>query len=186
MIVKPPTFHVFVGPMFSGKSSQLLLEVSKFKHQKKKVAIFKPNIDNRYSNTHVVTHNGWSQDAIVVSTTNELIDKVEDDDEVVVVDEAFMLPGIAKGLEFLYRQGLSVLVSTLDISYQGRQFTETSEMLAWATHVVKCTAVCDVCGEPARFTHKKLEEIGGDAEIEVGGAERYSPRCFTHHPKIGF
>jgi len=180
-----PTLTVFVGPMFSSKTTKLLSALERFKHQKKRVIVFKPSIDDRYNQTAVVSHSGWQHSAITVKEGADILEalaEAEESPDVVAVDEAFMINGVAEVLVWLYRTGISVVVSTLDLGYQAKPFKEVEKLLPWATHVEKCSAVCTECGRDAFYTHKKTataEEV--ENGIEVGGAEMYEPRCFRHH-----
>lgn len=179
-----PTLAVYVGPMFSSKTTKLLLALERFKHQGKRVIVFKPSIDQRYSQSEVVSHSGWRHDAVTVKEGADILEalsEAEDAPDVVAVDEAFMIPGVAEVLTWLYRTGISIVVSTLDLSATGKSFPEVEKLLAWATHVDKCSAVCTECGRDAFYTHKK--QITGE-EIEIGGSELYEPRCFRHHLAI--
>jgi len=179
-----PTLTVFTGCMFSSKTTSLLLALERFKHQKKRIMVFKPAIDQRYSESEVVSHSGWRHSATTVKEGADILGalaEVEGSPDVVAVDEAFMIPGIAEVLIWLYKSGISVVVSTLDLSATGKAFHEVEKLLPWATHIEKCAAVCTECGRDAFYTHKKF--VSGE-EIEVGGAELYEPRCFRHVPFI--
>lgn len=179
-----PTFVVFVGCMFSNKTSQLLSMLDRYKYQKKNVVVFKPCIDDRYHSSMVVTHSGWSVPATVVNTGRQMLEvllELESLPDVVAVDEAFMIPGVAETLLWLYQRGISIVVSTLDLSSNGKPFKEVKDLLPWATSVKKCTAVCVECGADARYTHKKSTN---DDEIQVGGSELYEPRCFSHYMEV--
>ena len=178
-----PTFTVYVGPMFSSKTTKLLSTLERFKYQRKRVAVFKPSLDDRYDPSEVVSHSGWTHPALTVKTGADILEalaQMPDEPDVVAVDEAFMIPNVAEVLTWLYRNGIIIVVSTLDISYAGKPFHEVEKLLAWATHVEKCAAVCTVCGRDAFYTHKKLVD-DDRGEIQVGGAELYEPRCFQHH-----
>lgn len=179
-----PEFIVYCGPMFSSKTSSLLTTLEKYKYQHKKIEVFKPNIDDRYSKSEVVTHGGRSIQAVCVKTGAEILEyltSLENEPQVVAVDEAFMIPGAAETLIWLYTYGFTVVVSSLEMSSSGKIFHEIEKMLPWATQVHKCTAVCTACGRDAHFTHKK--QVGGE-EIEVGGSELYEPRCAQHFPEL--
>ena len=180
-----PSFTIYTGPMFGSKTSRLLSTLEKYKYQHKKIIVFKPHIDDRYGATNeVVTHGGWRYPAICVRSGQDLLGHLLENNvepHVVAVDEAFMIPGVARALIWLYKLGFTIVVSSLDMSSAGKPFEEIQEMLIWATHIEKCTAVCTVCGHDAHYTHKK--QVGGD-EIEVGGAELYEPRCYSHHISI--
>lgn len=179
-----PDFVVYCGPMFSSKTSRLLATLEKYKYQHKKIAVFKPNIDDRYSVSEVVTHGGWKVPAVCVKTGAEILEHLANLDEephVIAVDEAFMIPGSSEALTWLFTYGYTVVVSSLELSSAGKPFHEIEKMLPWATHIEKCTAVCTVCGRDAHYTHKK--QVGGE-EIEVGGSELYEPRCYSHHLSV--
>ena len=181
-----PSFHVFCGPMFSSKTSRLLMELERYKYQRVNTVVFKPQIDTRYSVSEILTHGGWSHPAVCVREGADILQhlaNIDEDPDVIAVDEAFMIPGIAEVLVFLYQSGFNIVVSTLDMASNGRPFPEVVQMLPWATKIEKCTAICTVCGDDAYFTHKKT--IGGDEfVVEVGGDELYEPRCATHFPMV--
>lgn len=173
--------------MFSGKSSRLLLELERLKYQHKRVSVFKPVLDDRYSPNEVVTHGGWSAPATVVRTGADILGALEElaeEPHVVAVDEAFMIPNVAEVLTWLFCNGVSIIVSTLDMGAHGRPFPEVEKLLPWATKVEKCPAVCTVCGSDAHYTHKKQGDGEDERIIDVGGAELYEPRCFSHAPAI--
>jgi len=176
-----PEFVVFCGPMFSTKTSMLLLSLERYKHQKKKFIVYKPVVDDRYSKSSVVSHGGATIPAIIVNEGADILAHLSELDEqpdVVAVDEAFMIPGVSEVLTYLYKLGITILVSTLDLSAAGKVFEETQKMMPWATKVNKLSSVCTVCGANAHYTHKKTDS---ESEIEVGSDEIYEPRCFSHH-----
>lgn len=179
-----PTFTVYTGPMFSAKTTSLLSTLDRYKYQGKKIAAFKPQLDGRYSVDDISTHGGWKFPAMCVKTGSDILEKLASLDEnpqVIAVDEAFMIPGVAQVLVWLYRSGYTIVVSSLDLSATGKPFDEIEKMLPWATKVEKLSAVCVVCNKDAYYSYKK--QVGGD-EIEVGGAELYEPRCVKCHPSI--
>lgn len=177
-------FVIFTGPMSSGKTSSLLAYIDRCQYQKRNVVVFKPQTDNRYSETCIVSHGGWSRSAVVVSNVAEIyayISMLDSKPDVVAIDEIFMLDGASDAMIWLYREGISIAVSTLDLSYKGVPFKETEKILPWATRVEKCAAVCTNCGQDAYYTHKK---VVNEREIEVGGLDMYEARCIKCHPFI--
>ncbi len=177
-------FVVFVGPMFGGKTTKLLSAVDRYKHQKRDIFAFKPRIDQRYVKEKIVTHWGGELEANLIADANGIweffanVSVSPREQPVIAVDEAFMLGDAGKVLPALFRQGATIIVSTLQMSSDGTPYTEVQEFLPYATKVEVCPAVCTVCGDDAHYT----EKIGGrsDHGIEVGGAEMYQPRCFSH------
>lgn len=179
-----PEFIVFTGPMFSGKTSKLLLTLEKFKYQNKKIIAFKPLIDDRYSDKDIVTHMGWDYKAHVIKNNVELLQILSDESElysVVAIDEQFMIKGSSDILIWLFKKGVTVIVSTLDLSFQGKPFDEVQKILPYATRIEKCASVCTVCGNDAFYTHKKVHD---ENEIVIGGSDLYEPRCFQHFAKL--
>jgi thymidine kinase len=180
-----PEFSIFCGPMFSGKTTRLLSELEKYRYRKKNILAFKPFIDNRYSDNEISSHNGWKQKAIIVSSGKEIIDSFDyqlSNIDVIAVDEMFMIPGSALTLINLYNSGISILISTLDLSSNLIPFEEVSKIFPFATRVEKCYSICSICGNDAYYTHRLTQE---ENEICVGGVNEYEARCFNHHPKLG-
>lgn len=179
-----PTFTIYTGPMFSAKTTSLLSALDRYKYQNKKIMVFKPKLDDRYSVDNISTHSGWTFPAACVKFGSDILEKIAEaqvNPQVVAVDEAFMIPGVSDVLIWLYRSGYNVVVSSLDLSATGKPFDEIEKMLPWATKVEKLSAVCVVCNKDAYYTYKK--QTGGE-EIEVGGIELYEARCIKCHPHI--
>lgn len=175
----PPSFTIFCGPMMSSKTTRLIGAVDRFRYQNQRVLAFKPKMDKRYTNDEISTHNGGKLEALNVSSGDEILRSVDlYEPDVVAVDEAFMIDGAADALIQIYRRGVSVVVSSIEMSASCKVFPEIEQILPWATKVEKCTAVCVVCGEDAPYTQRKVNDL---AEITVGGAELYEPRCWSHH-----
>ena len=179
-----PTLTIYTGPMFSAKTTSLLSVLDRYKYQGKKIVAFKPQLDDRYCVDNISTHGGWKVPAICVKVGSDILEKLAELDfnpQVIAVDEAFMIPGVAEVLIWLYRSGYTIVTSSLDLSATGKPFEEIEKMLPWATKIEKLSAVCVVCNKDAFYTYKK--QTGGD-EIEVGGVELYEPRCSRCHPLI--
>jgi thymidine kinase len=165
--------------MMSSKTTRLIGAVDRFRYQNQRVMAFKPRMDRRYAADEINTHNGGKLEAVIVGTGDEILRHVDlYQPDVVAVDEAFMIDGSADALIRIYRQGVSVVVSSIEMSASCNVFPEIEKMLPWATKIEKCTAVCVVCGEDAPYTHRKVSDL---AEITVGGSELYEPRCWSHH-----
>jgi len=156
--------------------------VDRYRYQSRNVIAFKPCMDDRYDASDIVTHNGGKIPAVTVKNAGDIYKHLAESDEiydVVAVDEAFLIEGVAGVLLWLYSKGVTIVVSTLDLSAASNPFDEVQKMLPWATHIEKCPAVCPVCGKDAYYTYKKNDD---GIEIAIGGAELYEPRCFEHHP----
>ena len=179
--MRNPDLIVFVGPMFGSKTTRLIAALERYKYQGKTITAFKPMIDNRYSVGEIVTHNGGRIEATCVTSGQDIIVSLKDrPSEVVAIDEAFMIEGVSDVVIKLYKSGISVLVSSLDLSSKAEPFIEVARMMPWATRIVKCPSVCALCQEDAYFTFRKFED---DRELLIGGSEMYEPRCFKHYKK---
>lgn len=182
-------FIIFVGPMFGGKTTKLLSAVDRYQYQKRAIYTFKPRIDQRYAKEKIVTHWGGELNAILIPDANGIWEFLANvgasprEQPVIAVDEAFMLADAGIVLPELFKQGATIIASTLQISSDGTAYPEVTGFMPYATKVEVCPAVCTVCGSDAHYT----EKIGGrvDHGIEVGGAEMYHPRCFNHFTYYG-
>ena len=177
-----PEFIIFTGPMFSSKTTCLLSTIDRFRYQKKSIAVFKPMSDDRYAKEGVMTHRGESVDAISIEEGADLLKHLADSDsfyEVVAVDEAFMIKGISDVLIWLFKRGITIVVSSLTLSYNLQIFDEISKILPYSTTIEVRSAVCTVCGNDAHYTYRKTDE---NEMIVIGGKELYEPRCWEHHP----
>jgi len=168
-------FVIFTGPMFGGKTSRMLSQLERAKYQKKVIKLFKPVIDNRYSNKAVVSHNGNRWESIGIDNGQQIYNH-SDKADVIAVDEAFMIPGVSDVLIKLYKQGKQIYVSSLQLSSEGTAFPEIEKMFPWATKIEVCPAVC-FCGKDAYYTISLTEK---EEEVRVGGKEGYEPRCKEH------
>lgn len=179
-------FTMFVGPMFGGKTTKLLSAVDRYKYQGRNIIAFKPDVDERYSKEDIVTHWGHNFPAKRVSSGEMLFESVRQEQRwdrhsrgfVIAVDEAFMIKGVGNTLVKLFQEGHTILVSSLQLSSDFTPYEEMQAMMPFATKVEVCPAVCSTCGADAYYTQK----TGGrsDHQIEVGGAEMYQPKCFSH------
>ena len=173
--------------MFSAKTSSLLSAIDRLQYQSRKVIAFKPKIDSRYSTENITTHTGQQYPAVCISTGDELLAHIavcNEKFDVIAVDEAFMIDGISEALIMLFREGVTVIVSSLDMSAGCVPFKEIQEILPWATKVEKLTAVCSLCKADAHYTQRKFDD--SSEEIRVGGEDLYEPRCFRCHTGIGY
>lgn len=170
--------EVICGPMFSGKSEELLRRLKRIQIAKQSFQLYKPSIDNRYSETHVVTHSGIEMKCSVISHSATLVEAVGDVD-IIAVDEAqFLDENLPNIVELLVRNGKRVIVAGLDMDSNGKPFGPMPELLAKAEDVVKVVAVCDICGKDA--THTYRHNVNNDDTILVGATDHYEARCRLH------
>lgn len=177
--------EVITGPMFAGKSEELIRRINRLKYAKKKFMVFKPTIDDRYSASEVVSHKNSRANSYAVKNSDEIRKLLKDDLEVVCIDEVqFFDEGIIDLIDELANRGLRIIVAGLDTDFRGDPFMITAKLLAKAEFVTKLTAICARCGKEATMTQRlvngKIPSIN-DPVILVGASESYEPRCRHCH-----
>lgn len=177
--------EIICGSMFSGKSEELIRRVRRAQFAKQKIAVFKPRIDNRYSDQNVVSHNGSSFIAKPISHSIEILHHVEPEIDVVAIDEVqFFDEGIVRVVQQLADSGYRVIAAGLDQDFRGEPFGQMPELLSIAEQITKLQAVCTVCGSSASRTQRLIDGKPAsyfDPVILVGASEAYEPRCRHHH-----
>lgn len=173
------------GSMFSGKSEELIRRVRRGLFAKQKVIVFKPSIDNRYSDLEVVSHNGNKVEAVNVKHSSEIMDHVKSDHDIIAIDEIQFFDNDVVGVATqLAEEGYRVITAGLDMDFRGVPFEPVPEIMAVAEHVTKLQAVCSVCGAPSSRTQRLINGEPArfdDPIILVGAKESYEPRCREHH-----
>lgn len=177
-----PGIQLIVGPMFAGKSSELLRRVAEFEAQGRRVLVIKSHKDTRYHAHRVVTHDGVSKSCHSVRTMEELVTRLGAEYqriEVFAIDEAQFFGDL---MEFCLRaadhDGKLVLVAGLDGDFRRQRFGQVLDMLPLADSVTKLTSQCAYCSEAALFS---LRTVGGKEQEVVGGADLYQPVCRRHY-----
>jgi thymidine kinase len=171
---------VITGCMFAGKTTTMLMEAEKID-----AVLFKPAYDTRYSDTEVVTHDGECRVANVFSSFSDIA-KVGELERPYCFDEVQFLDGERYDGDFvadvrtLLSHGIEVVVSGLDMDWQGKPFPVTANLTAMADEVIKLGSTCVVCGSIASKTGKKH----GEATVELGANDLYEPKCNRHWTSI--
>ncbi len=177
--------EVICGSMFSGKSEELIRRVHRVQIAKKKVQVFKPTIDNRYSIQYIYSHNGTKVEAVNITKSKDLLEKIEPDTEVIAIDEAqFYDDDIVSICQKLANQGKRVIVAGLDQDFRGEPFGPIPKLLAVAEYIYKLQAICMVCGNTASRTQRLVNGQPAkysDSIILIGAKESYEARCRKCH-----
>ena len=167
--------EVICGPMFSGKSEELIRRLRRAMIARKRVEVFKPIIDNRYSDNEIVSHGDLRMHSQVVTSAAEITEHLDWRSEVIGIDEAnFMGPQLVDVAQRLADSGKQVIISGLDTDYLGRPFAPIPDLLAHAESITKTLAICVRCGNPAKHTQRLR---GSDDLIVVGASDMYEARC---------
>lgn len=177
--------EVISGCMFAGKTEELIRRINVLSYAKKNIIVFKPKIDNRYSDSEIVSHSGAKVPCLVVEKAQDILKKIEADTEVVAIDEVqFFDKDIIEVCEYLADKGIRVMVAGLDKDFRGESFGVMPELLTRAEFVTKLTAVCAKCGAPATRTQRLVNGKPAGFEdpiVMVGADESYEPRCRHCH-----
>lgn len=174
------SIEVICGPMFSGKTEELIRRVRRAQIARLKVQIFKPSIDDRYHKTQVVSHSSQAVDAQVVDNSEDIFRYLQDTTRVVAIDEIqFFDKNIIAVVNRLANQGRRVIAAGLDLDYKTIPFGPMPELLAIADEVFKIKAICTVCGNPATRSQRTIS--GNKATVLVGEKEAYEARCRAHY-----
>ena len=182
---KPGWIEVICGPMFAGKTEELIRRVIRMDYAKKNYVIFKPSIDNRYSESEVVSHNKRKVSAICVSSSKEFDKYITDEVSAVIIDEVqFFDEEVIEKAHELAERGLRVICGGLDCDFRGVPFNIVAQLLARAEKITKLTAICVCCGEEATKTQRIINGMPArydDPIILVGEKESYESRCRKCH-----
>ncbi len=185
---RPGYVEVISGCMFAGKTEELIRRIKVLEFAKKNVLVFKPAIDNRYSDTKVVSHAGGSVESFVVSDARSILDFIKDDTDVVAIDEVqFFEEDILLVVDYLAKKGIRVMAAGLDTDFRAEPFGVMPQLITQAEFVTKLTAVCVKCGAPATRTQRIVNGKPArftDPIIMVGAAESYEARCRHCHEVV--
>jgi thymidine kinase len=167
--------EVICGPMFSGKSEELIRRLRRAVIARKRVQVFKPVIDNRFSEEHIVSHNDTRMRSEAVADATEILKKLDWRTQVVGIDESnFFGNDLVNVASQLADSGKQVLIAGLDTDYMGRPFHPMPELLTLAESITKTLAICMRCGNPAKHTQRLVES---EELIVVGAGNMYEARC---------
>lgn len=194
-MAKKGSLSVICGPMFSGKSRELIRLVHIAEIAGQRTLLFKPRIDTRYSHTDVASHDGIRRHAHCVETAREILTIVAQTypaPAVVAIDEGqFFDRGLPPACLWLVERGHRVVIAGLDRNFRGEPFGSMPDLLACADEVLKLRAVCMRCKDPRVTAVLPQRLINGEPapydspEVMVGGAEYYEARCLDCHEVPG-
>lgn len=167
--------EVVCGPMFSGKSEELIRRLRRALIARKRVQVFKPVMDARYSADEIVSHADTRMKSEVIAQPQEILQRLDWRTQVVGIDEAnFMGPELVDIAQQLADSGKQVIITGLDTDYMGRPFVPIPDLLCIAESITKLLAICLRCGNPAKHTQRLVESTD---LIAVGGMGMYEARC---------
>ncbi len=187
--------EVISGPMFAGKTEELLRRIKRLEYAKANIVVFKPAMDDRYAEGEVVSHNRNRTQSFNIHESTDIFKFVSKETDVVAVDEIqFLDEQVLDIIGYLADQGKRIIVSGLDTDFRGEPFSFMPKLLAKAEFVTKLTAVCVQCGAPATRTQRIVNGKPAkyfDPIVLIGASESYEARCRHCHkvyrkPKASF
>jgi thymidine kinase len=177
--------EVIVGPMFAGKTEELLRRIRRMQYAKKNVVVFKPKIDTRYDESSVISHDSQKTSSIPIEAVNDIFNYVDKSTDVVAIDEVqFLDETVVDIIDHLVVKGKIVMVSGLDMDFRGEPFSFMPTLMSKAEYVMKLSAVCLRCGTPATRTQRIIDGKPAkyyDPVIMIGASESYEARCRHCH-----
>ena len=166
--------EVVCGSMFSGKTEELIRRLRRAAIARQRVAIFKPKMETRYSESEIVSHDKQKIESITIENPEEILQNALEA-QVVGIDEAqFFDVSLVKICQTLANMGKRVIIAGLDQDYRGKPFEPIPQLLAIAEYITKTHAICVVCGNPANHTYRKTTERG---TVLLGASDIYEARC---------
>lgn len=175
--------EVIAGPMFAGKTEELLRRVRRALIAGRRVEVFTHALDIR-GGGRVASHVGLDLPSQAVAAAGEIVARIAPDTDMVAIDEAhFFGVELIGVVDELARRDIVVAVAGLDVTFEGRPFEPLPSLMALAEHVDKLTAICTVCGADAIFHVRVAPSAVSDTELvpdHIGGAEKYQARCRRH------
>ena len=167
--------EVICGSMFSGKSEELIRRMRRAQIARQRVQIFKPKLDNRFSEDHIVSHSEMKIKSQMVLQAREILDLLDVRTQVIGIDEGqFFDMDLVHVCNQLADTGKRVIVAGLDQDFRGKPFDPMPQLLAIAEYITKTLAICVRCGAPANRTQRLVENPD---RLLVGATDAYEARC---------
>ena len=172
--------QLIMGPMFSGKSTELLRRINRFKIAKKVCVLVKYINDNRYDKNNICTHDQKKTEAFSCKTLSEIPKTVLDSADVIGIDEGQFFSDIVEFSDLWADKGKIVIISALDGTYKKEPFPVIAKLIPKCEGITKLFAVCMLCGKDASFSKRLTTEEGDEI---IGGIEKYISVCRTCYNK---
>lgn len=175
--------EVIAGPMFCGKTEELIRQVRRAAIAKKKFQVFKHAIDTRYGNNKkLFSHAGISFESNVIKSSSQILKKLHKNSEIIAIDEAqWFGKSLIPVIENLLKKGKKVIVAGLALTYDRQPFAPVPTLMAMADKVTKLSAICALCGEEAVYHKRIINGKTKDPHVAdpflVGKLDAYQPRC---------
>lgn len=178
------TLEVIIGPMFSGKSTEIIKRVRLLKLINKKILIIKPKIDNRYVENKITSHNFETVDCKIINNLNEISDNEINEIDTLVIDEGQFFNDLFDVVSrWLKIFSINIIVAGLDGDFQQKPIGQILNLIPLSNKCIKLNSVCNICkdGTEAPFTYRSIKS---NETILIGGIESYIPVCRKHYNEL--
>jgi thymidine kinase len=172
--------EMIIGPMFSGKSTELIREIRLAKVIEKKVLVIKPLLDDRYENNKIISHSFESEECNTIDFLYKLNDQVIKYD-LIVIDEGQFFPDLKEAvIKWVEEYNKEVLVGGLDGDFKRQPIGKILDLIPYADKCKKISSMCKLCndGTKAIFSHRTSDN---NEQVQIGGSESYAPLCRKHY-----
>lgn len=178
--------EIIIGPMFSGKSTEIIRRIRLLQKIDKKILVVKPSIDNRYTSDKITSHNYESVDCLVVNNLNDIDRCVIEAHDVVVIDEGQFFGDLVETIDFWLKSfNINIIVAGLDGDFQQKPIGKILNLIPLSNKCVKLNSLCNICknGTEAPFSFRLVQS---KETVLVGGSDEYMPLCRTHYNQLAF
>ena len=177
------TLELIIGPMFSGKSTEIIKRVRLLKLINKKILILKPKVDNRYIEDKITSHNYESVDCIVLPSLNDLTVDITNYDTIIIDEAQFFNDLKETVINWLENYNIDIIITGLDGDFEKNSIGQILELIPHAEKCKKINSLCNMCndGTEGCFSFRKVESKN---KILVGGFESYIPVCRKHYKEL--
>jgi thymidine kinase len=175
------TRELIIGPMFSGKSTEIIRRVRLLKLINKKILILKPTIDNRYVEGKITSHNYETVDCKIINNLNDIDDTELNEINTIIIDEGqFFSDLLVTVSKWLKQLSINIIVAGLDGDFQQKPIGQILNLIPLSNKCLKLNSVCNICkdGTEAPFTYRHVKS---NDTILIGGSESYIPVCRKHY-----
>ncbi len=173
--------EIIIGPMFSGKSTEIIRRIRLLQKIDKKILIIKPSIDNRYTSDKITSHNYESVDCVVVNNLSDINDFMIKEHDTVVIDEGQFFDDLVETVDnWLNTYKINIIVAGLDGDFQQKPIGKILNLIPLSNKCVKLNSLCNICkdGTKAPFSFRIVQS---KEAVLVGGSDSYIPLCRTHY-----
>lgn len=173
--------EIIIGPMFSGKSTEIIRRIRLLQKIDKKIIVVKPCIDNRYSTDKITSHDYESVDCIVINNLADINNSVIQSHDTIVIDEGQFFEDLVETVEMWLKSfDINIIVAGLDGDFQQKPIGKILNLIPLSNKCVKLNSMCNICkdGTKAPFSYRLVQS---KEAVLVGGSDKYMPLCRKHY-----